>query len=50
VAIDIFSRFAYCEPIKTMKEGDVETAQERILSGSRKPNAVKTGRGIEFRG
>jgi hypothetical protein len=49
VAIDIFSRFDYCEPIKTKKGGDVVNALERILSGPRKPNTVITDRGMEFR-
>jgi hypothetical protein len=49
MVIDIFSRFAYCEPIKTKKGGDVVNALERILSGSRKPKTVRTDRGMEFR-
>jgi hypothetical protein len=49
VALDIFSRFAYCEPIKTKKGGDVVTALERILSGPRKPNTMRPDLGMQLR-
>jgi hypothetical protein len=42
-----FSRFVYCEPIKTKKRGDVITL-ECILSGPRKPNTVRIDRGMKF--
>ena len=49
VAIDIFSRFAHCQPIKTKKGEDVLQALKLILSGTRKPNMIRTDRGQEFR-
>ncbi|XP_053400449.1 uncharacterized protein LOC128557267 [Mercenaria mercenaria] len=49
VSIDIFSRFAFCQPIKSKKGTEIVNALERILSGTRKPNTVRTDRGMEFR-
>ena len=49
VAIDIFSRFAHCQPVKSKKGSDVLQALKRVLSGTRKPNRIRTDRGIEFR-
>ena len=49
VAIDIFSRFAHCRQIKSKKGEDVLGALKLILSGTRKPNAMRTDRGQEFR-
>ena len=49
VAIDIFSCFAHCQPIKTKKGEDVLQALKLILSGTRKPNMIRTDRGQEFR-
>ena len=49
VAIDIFSRFAHCQPIKTNKGEDVLQALKLILSGTRKPYMIRTDRGQEFR-
>ena len=49
VAIDIFSCFANCQPIKTKTGEDVLQALELILSGTRKPNMIRTDRGQEFR-
>ena len=49
VAIDIFSRFAHCQPIKTKKGEDVLQALKLILSGTRKPNMIRTDRGQKFR-
>ena len=40
VAIDIFSRFAHYQPIKTKKGKDVLQALKLILSGIRKPNMI----------
>ena len=42
VAIDIFSPVAHCQPIKTKKGEDVLQALKLILSGTRKPNMIRT--------
>ena len=49
VAIDIFSRFAHCQPVKSKKGVDVVKALQPILSGTRKPKMVSVDRGIDFR-
>ena len=49
VAIDIFSCFAHCQPIKSKKGEDVLEALKLILSGTGKSNAIRTDRGQEFR-
>ena len=49
VCIDIFSRFAHAQPVKSKKGIDVMNALTHILSGERKPNTVRTDRGMEFR-
>ena len=49
VAIDIFSRFAHCQPVKNKKGSDVLQAIQLVLSGTRKPNIIRTDRGMEFR-
>ena len=49
VAIDIFSRFAYGQPIQSKQGTDVVKAMEVILSGPRRPRGVRTDRGMEFR-
>ena len=49
VAIDIFSRFAHCQPVKSKKGSDVLRALQLVLSGTRKPNMIRTDRGMEFR-
>ena len=49
VAIDIFSRFVHCQPIQTKKGEDVVLALQHILAGPRKPETVRTDRGMEFR-
>ena len=49
VAIDIFSRFAHCQPVKSKKGVAVVKALQPILSGTRKPKMVRTDRGMEFR-
>lgn len=47
-AIDIFSRFAFAEPIKSKK--DVQSALDAIFkrSGGRKPRLLQTDQGTEF--
>ena len=47
-SIDVFSRFAHCQPIKN-KKGVVLQALKLILFGTRKPNMIRTYRGQEFR-
>ena len=49
VATDIFSRFAYCQAIKGKKGVDIIKALQVILKRCRKPKAIRTDRGIEFR-
>lgn len=49
VSIDIFSRFAHCRPVKSKKGVDIVTALQVILKGPRKPNTIRTDRGMEFR-
>ena len=49
VAIDIFSRFSHCQAIRTKKGRDVVSALRVILSGSRKPQTVRSDKGQEFR-
>ena len=49
VAIDIFSRFAHCQPVKSKKGVDVVKAWQPILSGTRKPKMVSIDRGMDFR-
>ena len=49
VAIDVFSRMAYCQPVKSKTGVDVKAALQRMLSGPRKPNMVRSDRGMEFR-
>ena len=49
VCIDIFSRFCLCRPIKSKTGRDIVDALQTILSGSRKPNMIRTDRGMEFR-
>ena len=49
VAIDIFSRFAHCQAIKSKKGVDIVKALQVILKGRRKPKTIRTDRGMEFR-
>ncbi|MCG8078618.1 MAG: DDE-type integrase/transposase/recombinase [Candidatus Thiodiazotropha taylori] len=49
VAIDIFSRYAHAQPVKSRKGKDVVDALKRLLGGDRKPNMVRSDLGIEFR-
>ena len=49
VAIDIFSRFAHCQAIKSKKGVDIIKALQVILKGSRKPKNIRIDRGMEFR-
>ena len=49
VAIDIFSRFAHCQPIKSKRGEDVLQALKVIMSGTHQPKSMRTDRGQEFR-
>ena len=49
VAIDVFSRFVHCQPIRSKTGNDVVLALQKVLEGPRKPETVRTDRGMEFR-
>lgn len=49
VAIDIFSRYTWCEPVKSKRGEDVVVALKRMLAGPRRPNSLRTDKGMEFR-
>ena len=49
VAIDIFSRYVWCEPVQSKRGTDVLAALRLMLSGTRQPKTVRTDRGMEFR-
>jgi hypothetical protein len=49
VTIDIFSRYAHVQSIKSKKGTDVRDALYAILSGPRKPRTVRSDLGMEFR-
>src|SRR3981189_2941824 len=46
--IDIFSRYAWAEPIKTKSPQHVKPAVELIFSMGRKPFKIQTDQGTEF--
>ena len=47
VVIDVFSRFLWTKPLKTLKAGETETAIRQILR-NRKPLKLRTDMGSEF--
>lgn len=47
-AIDIFSRYAWCVPVRSKAGKDVADAFARLLAGPRRPNIVRTDKGREF--
>ena len=49
IVIDVFSRFLYAQPVKSKRGADVVMALKRILTGPKKPNTIRTDRGMEFR-
>ena len=49
IVIDVFSRFLYAQPVKSKRGTDVVKALERILTGPKKTNTIRTDRGMEFR-
>jgi len=48
VAIDIFSRYAWCVPVRSKSGRDVADGFARLLSGPRRPNVIRTDKGKEF--
>ena len=48
LAIDIMSRFVWCEAISTPSGGEVEEALKNILKDERIPERVRTDKGTEF--
>ena len=48
VAIDIMSRFAWCEIIKTPSGEEVKKALERIFKKGRLPSKIRTDKGTEY--
>ena len=49
VAIDVFSRFVWCQPLKTKEGGEVVKAIQRIIQQGRQPKTIRTDKGREFR-
>ena len=50
VCIDIFTRFLYTRPLKTLRAAEAKEAFEDILKSSGKPKSIRTDRGGEFLG
>ena len=48
IVIDVFSRFAYCEPVKSKKSTAVIQAFENIYRRAPNPVYLQTDRGTEF--
>ena len=46
--VDIFSRYAWAEPVKTKSPKDVKPAFEKIFAKGRKPLKIQTDQGLEF--
>ena len=49
VAIDIFSRYAHCQPSPSKRGTDIVQALQRMFDEERLPRMVRTDRGMEFR-
>ena len=49
VAIDIFSRHVWCQPVQSKGSSDMTAAMKQMLSETRHPKTVRTDRGMEFR-
>ena len=47
--VDIFSRYAHCQPTKSKRGEDVLQALKLILSGTRKAKTIRSDLGQEFR-
>ena len=50
LAIDIFSRFVFVQPLKTKTTSEVVKAFKNILKEGRKPKLVRSDKGSEFTG
>jgi hypothetical protein len=48
VCIDVFSRYAWVQPLKTKKPADVIEAFKVIIDGGRKPKLCRSDRGTEY--
>ena len=48
VVMDIFSRYAWAEPVKTKSPQHVKPAFEKIFAKGRKPFKIQTDQGLEF--
>ena len=49
VCVDIFSRYAHCQPTKSKRDEDVLQVLKLILSGTRKAKTIRSDLGQEFR-
>ena len=49
VAIDIFSRYVWCQPLKTKEAVEVVKALTRILNQGRRPKVIRSDKGRELR-
>ena len=48
VAIDIFSRFGWCIPMKNKTSSETVHAFQKLLKGPRRPKLIRTDKGKEF--
>ena len=48
VVIDILSKYAWLEPLKSKHDIEIKNAPEHIFSDSRSPKAIQTDKGTEF--
>lgn len=48
IAIDVFSRYAFCQPAKSKAAKDVLPALQKLFSGPRIPRVIRTDKGREF--
>ena len=51
VAINVFDRYLYAEPMQTKEPPEVKFALEKLLSlALKKPKLISSDQGLEFRG
>ena len=48
VIIDVLSKYAWVEPLRTKTKGELRIAFERVFSKGRNPKLIQTDRGTEF--
>jgi len=48
IAIDVFSRYAFCAPVKSKASKDIISALENVFEGPRRPRVMRTDKGREF--